>query len=165
MSARSNIHSYAPDCITSLKSIGEGESSTGNLEGDCTSQGTKKTSLKHAVQFSLLLSFTHYKQARKGSLFLQGSKHLKDHSRTIYSSLSDLSLPPSPLHFFTHMRKSLFQLGLWVCVWNSHLRDCVTELPRQGRLRVCACRNRICWLSSQAQRRSLVAAFQGTQEG
>lgn len=59
MSATSNIHSYAPDCITSLKSIGEGESSTGNLEGDCTSQGTKKTSLKHAVQFRVSFSPSH----------------------------------------------------------------------------------------------------------
>lgn len=43
VSARRNIHSYVPGCITSLMSIGEGESSAGRLKGDYTSPGTKKT--------------------------------------------------------------------------------------------------------------------------
>lgn len=60
MSARQNIHSYVPDCIMSLKSIGERESSAGSLKGDHTSQGIKtKTSLKHPVQFRVSFSPSH----------------------------------------------------------------------------------------------------------
>lgn len=106
---------------------------------------------------SFLLSFTQY----KGGPFPQGSKHMEDPSRTIHSSLSDLYLPLAPLHLCTHVREALSQLGLLLCVWNSHLRNVgqscrrVRTLLHRGKPWACACGNRVCWLAFRAQRRSV----------
>lgn len=83
VSARRNIDSYIPDCITSLMSIREVESSAGRLEGDHSSQGTKKNSFELPVQFRVSFSPSHgTKQARKGGPFPQGIKHLKGLERS-----------------------------------------------------------------------------------
>lgn len=51
MSARENIQSYAPDCVMSLKSIEEGDSSAESLKKGYTSQGINKN-LTPSIQFS-----------------------------------------------------------------------------------------------------------------
>lgn len=51
MGTRGNIQRHVPDCIMSLKSIGEGNSSAENLKEDYISQGIKRKAYS-SIQFS-----------------------------------------------------------------------------------------------------------------